>query len=268
MSLSAEMQKTEMAGFVELFKIDSGDSLALYTSGRDPVKFPGSTYRPAPIKRGAFTQDATMGKTEVTVSAPPVDELTRYLPNYPIQPTWITISRLVHGEDEAINLFRGRVVSVSIADNVATAVCRSGSPILSAEVPRLVYSAMCQNDLFDSACGLSSTDYLTSTQVTVQDGTLTAPTFATRPNGYFTGGHVVHGSDMRLIVRHEGQVLHLQVPFDLSVGDGARVQVYPGCDKTAATCKNKFNNIRPGSAKGFLGMPYIPTSNPVLWGFE
>jgi hypothetical protein len=270
MTVESEAQNAVMKPFVELFVIDSGDSKSLYTTGREKVEFPGQVFVPAPIKRSDFSQDSAMSATTLTISAPPTEELTRYLPNYPIRPTTVTISRLFEGEDVAYELFFGRITSVSLDDNVATAECRSGSAILDAEVPRLVYSAMCQNDLFDAGCGLISAHYLTTAAVTVgSDGSLSATEFGAKPAGWFTGGYVVAGSDMRMIVLHSGDTLYLQVPFDASlVHDTTVVQAYPGCDGTPQTCKNKFNNVRPGSGKGFLGMPYIPESNPVLWGFK
>lgn len=44
--------------------------------------------------------------------------------------------------------------------------------------------------------------------------------------------------------------LHLKTPRDIQVGD--EFEVYPGCDKTADTCRTKFDNISE-----FGGFPFI-----------
>jgi uncharacterized phage protein (TIGR02218 family) len=118
--------------------------------------------------------------------------------------------------------------------------------------------------LFDDGCGLESANYVTRTAVTLGDeGQLIAPAFATQADGWFTGGHVQMDSDFRMVTRHEGNTLYLHVPFDGRVRTGSVVSAWPGCDGSPETCTAKFNNVAR-----YLGMPYIPASNPVLWGFK
>ena len=70
------------------------------------------------------------------------------------------------------------------------------------------------------------------------------------------------GTDARLITQHTGANLYLNVAFaSLSVGDEA--VAYPGCNGDPQTCLNTYNNL-----EHFNGMPYIPSHNPVVWGFH
>ena len=78
----------------------------------------------------------------------------------------------------------------------------------------------------------------------------------------YTGGYVVYLKDFRWITLGETNTFNLHVPFDSSVKPGVVLIAYQGCSKSAVDCKNKFNNIR-----NFNGCPYIPSDNPVLWGF-
>lgn len=49
-------------------------------------------------------------------------------------------------------------------------------------------------------------------------------------------------------------VLYLALPNDIQVGDELRL--YPGCDKTLATCRDKFDNVI-----NFRGEPFVPGSD-------
>ncbi len=51
--------------------------------------------------------------------------------------------------------------------------------------------------------------------------------------------------------------LYLAMPFDIKVGDVARV--YPGCDLTFATCRDKFD-----IAINFRGYPHVPGQDDLL----
>jgi hypothetical protein len=69
--------------------------------------------------------------------------------------------------------------------------------------------------------------------------------------------------DLRYIIDHSGTQLTLIVPLsDLtedvndSSGD-ALVALYPGCDHTRETCKDKFDNLA-----NYGGFPWIPSKNP------
>jgi len=77
--------------------------------------------------------------------------------------------------------------------------------------------------------------------------------------GYFSKGIIEfldgdNAGAVREIRLHEaGGIIHLYdpLPFDVEVGDSIRVQA--GCDKTFATCRDKFDN-----AVNFRGEPNIP----------
>lgn len=61
---------------------------------------------------------------------------------------------------------------------------------------------------------------------------------------------------MRYISAHLGSTVTLsnQIP---ELTAGKQVEVYPGCDHTLATCRDKF-----GNHINFGGFPWIPGRNP------
>ena len=93
-------------------------------------------------------------------------------------------------------------------------------------------------------------------------GTNRLPSALGFPNDWFNGGGCKfesgNNAGRALEVRDftEGvgsQVVELisDLPFDTVIGD--KLRIFPGCDKTNATCISKFN-----SGKTFVGEPYVP----------
>lgn len=256
---------------IELYSIANNTSTSLFAASKSDVVYKGATYQAAPIKRGELSTTSD-GQTSVTVSAPPTDELTAYVSSYPALPTKMKIYRLFESDlTSALLLFSGRVTSVSLSGNVAAATCKSGTSMLNAKIPTVLFSSFCQHSLFDSGCGLSAGDYKVKCIVT-QSGVLlteTSGTVAAKADGWFTGGYINIGSEYRMITLHSGNSLYLQLPFPAStIAENAFGYAFPSCDKSASMCKNKFNNLTPGAGKGFMGMPMIPSKNPVIWGIK
>jgi uncharacterized phage protein (TIGR02218 family) len=135
---------------------------------------------------------------------------------------------------------------------------------LSAMLPEIVYQSFCNWTLFDCNCGLRSQDYELSAIVTVSESSMTSSIFATYENGYFTQGRIRFGGDFRFITNHLGSKVDLQIPFGSELVNGSTVYAIPGCNGAPATCKTKFNNFD----LRHVSMPYIPTRNPVIWGFK
>lgn len=73
------------------------------------------------------------------------------------------------------------------------------------------------------------------------------------PNGWFTGGILVHNGAHRFIVNHTGTTIKLSRAF-VGLPVGAHVSCYPGCDGNLSTCINKFNNVDNfGGILGYRG---------------
>ncbi len=87
---------------------------------------------------------------------------------------------------------------------------------------------------------------------------------STPGDAYFMAGKLNFGSDIRLITGNVPyNVLSLHVPMSGDFGVGSEFTISPGCDGHPNTCKLKYNNLL-----NFNGMPYIPSNNPVIWGFR
>jgi uncharacterized phage protein (TIGR02218 family) len=265
MTYATEIAEQEQEAMPEFYEITSGGNVWYYTTYVEGLVFRGVAHEAASVRRSGFTQDTEFGKVELNLQAPVTDVFALYIANLPIEPTQVTIYRAIKSDlSDYVTLFSGTLKSVTIKDRVAMAKCEARSSLLSSRLPTVIYQSYCNHDVFDDGCELPILTWRVVATITDITGyTITSATFGGYADDYFTGGRVQHGSDFRLVTDHVGNVLNLQLPFDARLEVGEDVTVMPGCDGSPATCKNKFNNLL-----NFLGFPYIPSSNPVIWGFR
>jgi hypothetical protein len=108
---------------------------------------------------------------------------------------------------------------------------------------------------------LNSTLYDVSAVISaVNDPMVYSPTFATKPNGYFTYGKLVFDQWYRPVINHIGNGVELSPRIGGVVGYliGKTVHVWPGCDKQFTTCQTKFLS---DNSLNFAGMVQIPVKN-------
>lgn len=261
---NAAVTGSQINEFAEIYTFDDGESISRYTTYQNPITFGGQEYKPTHIKRGSITRNTTFEPVTVQITAPLEEKLTKYLTNYPVIPTLVTIIRVLVSDpnNQFLSLFSGNIKSVQVEGVYAVAQCMSLGSILEAVWPKNIHSSFCQNTLFDSRCGLSSSDYMIN--FTVQSLTATGALVSTDigDGSNFTGGYVTYFRDFRWITLGESNKFNLHVPFDSNVGVGKVLSAYWGCSKSAIDCLNKFHNMN-----NFFGCPYIPSDNPVIWGF-
>lgn len=263
MAYQDELNKRQMVPFQELYEIKQGSHTYYYTSGIQSIYFEGKTYSPRVLKRSDFTNTTKLESLRLNVTTTIDNQLQKYIASAPPEPLTVKITRVfMTSTQESFVLFEGEAIDFTFQDNMVTVVLESRTHIFRNQIPKVVYQSFCNHDLFDSGCVLAENTYKVSAILSNVSGIeLYSSTFDTYDDGYFTGGYVKADSDYRMITNHLGTKIVVQVPFSSSVGTNSRVFAYPGCDKKASTCKTKFNNF-----SNFLGFPYIPSSNPTLWG--
>ncbi len=266
MPYSDKIKHLQLPPFAELYHIQIGEANYYYTSYSEDVlfDFDDNVYFAAPIHRGDFSNNDKLFSQRVTVSVPLTDWVLAYIANAPTELVKLRIYRVFQdGSNDYIKLFDGVNLDISFAENMANIIFESLTQVLRNKLPRVLFQSRCNHRLFDSECSLKEADFKVTAVVTIDGSDLISTTFDTFPDGYFTQGQARKSGDMRLITNHVGDRITLQVPFDNRVENGSSVDVYPGDDQSADTCRNKFDNF-----DNFLGFPYIPSSNPVIWGFK
>ncbi len=123
---------------------------------------------------------------------------------------------------------------------------------LSAQAESVIqtFSPMCRTDLFSSLCQLTAASFAkTGTVASIIDRfNITVSGISGSPaDGWFNQGvgrNTTTGMKFEIanwILSSTKLTTHLPICALFTVGDS--VTIYPGCDKTKATCVSKFNNI-------------------------
>ena len=252
-------EQSDYAGHpLELYRFAMGDRLWLYTSADHEVAYGEDVYQPCYIKRGGFTKggDARKSTLEIEVGASNDVALlfrTGWLPSLLI----VTIYRHHYEDSDFSVLWKGRVTSCKWAGSVASLASESVFTLFQRAGLRRVYQVGCPHVLFGAACGLAASDWAVAKIVTaVAAGQVSVGGLAGYGSGYFLGGMLKAGEELRMITAHAGSDLTLVDGIaDLAVGSA--VTLWPGCARTVNACLNKFANL-----DNYGGLPYLPTKNP------
>lgn len=164
-----------------------------------------------------------------------------------------------------VNVFSGRVAEIDFGRSAVTINMNDPRELLAIDYPRNLYSASCRYALFDSQCSLSSSPFALNTTITsVTSQSNFAGNYSDPPANYYALGNVVFKSGLnaglRMMVRSSAtSFVTLLAPMPFTIEPGDAITLFPGCDKTQATCQNKFNNLL-----NFGGFPYIPAAETAV----
>lgn len=167
------------------------------------------------------------------------------------------------------NILRvGIIGEINLQDGMYKMELRGMTQKLTSNLLRVVRPD-CDADLFDTRCGVSETGFTnTGTIATIVldraifTVTLDAPS---RAVGYFNDGIITFTSGFANgktyeIADHAASdqfSLFLRAPFLLQVGDTFLAKT--GCDKTLATCRDKFDAV-----VNFRGFPKVPGQDQIF----
>lgn len=163
-----------------------------------------------------------------------------------------------------VYLKRGRMGEVKVSRSQFVAELRGLSQHLQQTIGRL-YTSSCDAVLGDARCAKALGAFTFSATITsVTDRQKFKCSSLAQAAGYFTGGLVTFTSgnndDLKMEVKEfDATQVTLALPMPNTVQVGDTLSIVAGCDKTAATCKAKFNNI-----VNFRGFPDIPGTDAIM----
>lgn len=250
---------------VELYEIILGSTPYYYTSAEDNVTIDTNEYIATAIKRSKVGRGQEERRNILTIEVPSLNEVaTQYISSVPRERARVLIKRYQRPDGitpEVILIFEGYIASVAFTDDARKAkiAVKPISEATSREIPRFVFSAQCNNVLYDDRCQVvkgGSFKY-TGTVTAISGNTLTVPGLSGYTNGWFTAGAVEEatGLDIRLIIDHTGDDIKISLPFPFTIV-GKSVDVYAGCDHTIAVCNSKFSNV-----DNYRGFAFVPKKN-------
>lgn len=265
MTYAARETSTYGAAPIELHRFQRGGTVQIwnYTSSVESVDFNGEAYDPVPINRTRLELSQDTIRNSITINLPTQsDFIQTFLTRAPSDIFNYSLFRYHEGDSETINLWSGRVINVSLKEEVADVLCESIITSLKRFLLKRLYQTTCPLTLYGNVCGANSADFLFETTVTGISGlTISGLNITDQPDGYYNGGYVEFSpggiTNRSPIITHVGNNLNIGSPLEGLV-IGSAIRVFPGCDHTTNTCTNKFNNIL-----NYGGFPWIPEKNPM-----
>lgn len=226
------------------------------------------TWIPSPISCGEFSQTNEVAKDPLIITFPRTSEFAQtFIGGIPEQITTVTVFRLhTNDQDEGFELYwKGRVVAINQPGDAIELECENVFSSMLRPGIRARYQKTCRHALYGLGCTLDAEMFAVSGTATAVSGhEVTVPeSHTSNGDGYFAGGMLKTTEGyLRYITSHFGNKVFLMTPIrslaeEVDNNGSAAVTLYPGCDHTIDTCKNKFNNI-----ENYGGFPWIPNRNP------
>jgi uncharacterized phage protein (TIGR02218 family) len=271
MSYLGDEQSVHDSEPIELYEFTRGVLRYTYTSATEPVTFNSAVFKPVTMQRTSLESSGELGRAGIVVTMPrDIAFLLDYRIAPPSEITTLTIYRKHRNapDSEALIIWMGRILSLKWPTSTIELNCEPIFTSMRRLGLRRQFSRNCGHVLYGPQCGVNATAYKGTGEVTALVGNIATVTIAgDNGNNYYSGGYVQYEYDNRLerkmILRQIGLNLTLSgLPVGLT--GGMTVEIFPGCDHTLATCKNKFANTL-----NYGGFPWIPTKNPfnqiALW---
>jgi len=165
-----------------------------------------------------------------------------------------------------IPLKTGNIGAIKYGDGPIVLEMRSLAQQLQVTTTQ-VFQFTCRASVYDDRCGVPKASHLVATATV--SGTPTRTVFDTGET--LAEGELVYGTAEWLtgnnaglahdIVSHTtGGEITLELPAALAIQAGDTCELYRGCDKTRATCRDRFGNI-----PNFRAEPDQPTPDEVIY---
>lgn len=163
-----------------------------------------------------------------------------------------------------VTIFYGYVAAIDFDRAAILISIQSLLQLLTKQLPYRVIQSGCRNTLFDVGCTLSPASFVTATSCASGSTQNALKSSVTPPgSGTFRLGRITmtsgQNSGFSRAIRDWGNpnfTLMVPLPFPVTIGD--TFNVYPGCDKTIATC-TLFSNLA-----NFSGEPYVPAAETAI----
>lgn len=278
MTYQAFEQSARAGRPIELFEFVQGATTWRYAAYDADYTWNSQPWQAVTIGRGSIQQSGKMDQAGIELRLPRSNAFAQsFLSGLVEAVTSVTVRRGHVGDPDAefFVSWKGRVLGAS-ADGAEIVVnCESIFTSLRRQGLRRVWQRGCPHVLYGRGCGLTQANYSEGpfAAASVSGLVVTVAEAALQADGWFTGGLLEGAASVRFVMAHAGTQLSLsrahpllaeQVAasgYGLNYGNdygGIPVTLYPGCDRTVATCESKFNNLLNHG-----GWPYIPTKNPM-----
>ncbi len=258
---------------IALYEFRWGTVIWRYTSADTDQWYPddsepGNRFRAVSIRDDGMTQGGSSENDFTIHSQIDIPIVALYGDSPPTARVYCTVRRK-HQDDpdnEAPVYFVGRVANLMRTDNQAEADirCISALKTLSTGGLRLTWGKNCPHCIYDTQCRVPAADHAYERVAELVSGSLLTITEDTVPTeGTFTGGYVEWDRSGEGTMERRGIEAALSgITFKVlgrcaGLVPGMAVTLYPGCDQTASTCEDGFDNLANDG-----GFPFMPEKSP------
>lgn len=245
-----------------------------FTDYPTDIEWNSLTWSSFSIKHTEVKQSNELSKNSVTVSIPIGSAFSNLFIGWsPDSIVSFTLRRGHFGATDTLVYWKGRISSHKLKDKIVELVCESIFTSMRRPGIRARFQRNCRHALYAKGCNVDKSSFATTSNLTSFTGLdLVIPGAASQVSGYYNGGIIEFpDGSFRKIESHSGSSITInrasRFLTDMSQGygrnyglyyGGIAVILYPGCDRTVSTCKDKFNNL-PNQG----GFKWIPSKNPM-----
>lgn len=262
MSLYSDLEYSIFGGRpIELYKFTHDTDIWTYSNVSKDVDFFQDIYRKLAISRSTIGQSSEIEKLDLVVTCPLNCEISQLLLiGSPENVVSLTVFRIHEGATGSIVAWKGRVVSAKWNEGFCELSCDSVYSLQKRIGLRARYTRACRHILYGAGCKVDKSAYAIAGVVTAIDASMTILTIAEaagQADGYFIAGMVGTPSGaFRFVINHVGTSIYLSMPIP-TLTVGSAILLYPGCDHSLETCRDRFNNLANNGS-----FAWIPTDNP------
>lgn len=260
------LQSSEIDNLITLYRFEYQGETLLYTSYPEAVENAEGTetFEPIHLVRGNITHDLTLTPKPLSITIEPLDIL-KTINTFGLDAAIMTVKVYFaelnqEGKFEVFEeIYRGELDGIQFNNGTGLFELEFNQgelKNLDNDCLKMTIQKWCNNALFDGLCGLSQVGHEVSAVISFVSGNvIKSATFSGYADQWFYLGEsklTKSGRTQRImIIDHQGDTIKAQFPFaDLAVGD--TLKVYPGCNKQAATCRVKFNNIAKFNGAAYM----------------
>ena len=175
-------------------------------------------------------------------------------------PTWADTSR------GTIIIEKGFTGELRPSRNTIQLEINPAISILQNPMPRRQFQPGCLHVLYDAGCALLKATFTVSNAAAAGSTAQIIHSTLSQADAYFENGAITFtsGANSGLTRRvyqsfNASGAVTVRPAFPTAPANGDTFTIYPGCDKTQATCIGKFNNL-----PHFAGFPFVPVAEATL----
>jgi len=260
-----------------LYEFNTNNSKVYYFAAHsESIFWDNKEWKPLPIKHGEVKQSTDMSKNSTSITIPLNTEFSQLFKGWtPENVVTVNIRRGHFGEPDTLIYWKGRVSSSKLKDFLLELQVESIFTSLRSSGVRARFQRNCRHSLYAKGCNVDKQEFVVNGKLESVNGLqLTIPEASSKADGWFDNGIITFpDGTLRMVLLHIGSIITIgrearyvadnfsEAGYGLSYGmlyGGIPVKLYPGCNKTISTCKNKFNNL---DNQG--GFKWIPSKNPM-----